>query len=65
MLPADYLVALLKKIAEGDCHLDDDGFDILGMAGVGPDDAYNIGFSDGQTSLARKLLAELQRNEPK
>lgn len=64
-LPAEHLVDLIRKLAENECHLDDSGYDILGMAGTEPDDAYNIGFNDGQVSLARKLLAELTRNETK
>jgi hypothetical protein len=62
-LPSEHLVNLIRRLAENECHLDDKGMDILDLAGTSFDDAYNVGFNDGQVSLARKLLAELTRNE--
>ena len=50
--------AKLEKLASRKCWNDDEDFMVDNYAGGNNDDAYNGGSLDGETALARELLAE-------
>lgn len=50
------LEAKLKKLASRKCWSDGDNFVVDDMAGGNVDDAYDGGWRDGETMLARELL---------
>lgn len=54
----DAMKQKLKKLAERECWIDADDFNPYDYSGGNYDDAYYGGSSDGETILARELLAE-------
>lgn len=53
------LIETLKIQARQSMLYDDSESDIYGSCGGNYDDAYNLGQSDGETSLARMILTSL------
>lgn len=53
------LIEMLKIQARQSMLYDDSGPDLYGSCGGNYDDAYNIGQSNGETSLARMILTSL------
>jgi hypothetical protein len=53
------LIEKLKIQARQLTLYDEEEYDLLGSCGGNYDDAYNIGQSDGETSMARMILTSL------
>ena len=58
------VIVKLKKIVETSAQCEDEDFDINDCAGGNIDDAYQIGYWDGQINLAKNLLAMLEDSSP-
>lgn len=49
----------LKKLAESRVFSDNTGGEVYDWCGGNYDDAFNMGSNDGETQLARQILADL------
>jgi len=58
----DQLYTTIKTLAEQAAVKDSEDFIVDEYAGGNVDDAYSIGFRDGQIALARQLLGSCERN---
>lgn len=57
----DKIEKLLMKLCDRECWCDDPRFNSFDYSGGNYDDAYAGGFDDGQTKLARELIALIKR----
>lgn len=47
---------VIEPIAKQECSIDDPDFLVCDYAGGNIDDAYDIGFTHGEVSLARRIV---------
>ena len=59
----DKLKKILEELSKKNCALDDEDFNVMDWSGGNFDDAWQLGFNDGQISLARELL-KMMKEEP-
>ncbi|NBR06958.1 MAG: hypothetical protein EBT92_14470 [Planctomycetes bacterium] len=55
------LVEMLKKLTKNPARCDSEDFMVNDDCGGNVDDAYQIGYDDGQTHLAETVLAALEK----
>jgi hypothetical protein len=55
------LVEMLKKLTEKPARCDSEDFMVMDDCGGNVDDAYQMGYDDGQIRLAETVLAALEK----
>lgn len=58
------MIEKLKKLAATDCSFDNEDFNAYDYSGGNYDDAYYMGSTDGEISLAREILADMEADKP-
>jgi len=61
---SEAMIGKLKKLAAEGCCSEDEDFNAYDYSGGNFDDAYYAGTSDGEISLAREIIADMEANKP-